>query len=219
MDKLDSYKSKAPAIIGSTTINHEARIRLGLNCSEYCLLDHLTRQEDKGQHADMLTIYINTGFTMAEVEKLFGTLVLKGFARVDNGKYILTKKWEEGFADIENEFDNMFWKIDNKVVWTGTRKKALEYYVKLRKRYSSEFLMTQRNNYFNFLLLQKQLTRFDQQKMMCQVFLNPMTERFNEDYAEYIVQLKNKYGVTDKPKPEPLTREAVNAAYGKNNNK
>lgn len=219
MTKLETYVSKAPVIIGSTTINHEARIRLSLNCSEYCLLDHLSRKTEKGDQADTLTIYINTGFTVKETQILLNSLVLKGFVRIESetGKYSLTTKWEEAFPDIEKEFDNIFWRTDRKVVWTGTKKKALEYYVKTRKKYSAVFLMDQRNNYFNYLKLQKELRNFDQQKMMCQVFLNPANERFLEDYLEYIKELVRKYGKQEEQKIEPITREQVMEAYGKDN--
>jgi hypothetical protein len=220
MTKLETYVSKAPVIIGSTTINHEARIRLSLNCSEYCLLDHLSKKTEKGDQADTLTIYINTGFTVKETQMLLNSLILKGFVRIETeaGKYSLTTKWEEAFPDIEKEFDSNFWRIERKVVWTGTRRKALEYYVKLRKKYSSVFLMDQRNNYFNYLTLQKELRKFDQQRMMCQVFLNPANERFLEDYTEYIEELNKKYGKKEEPTIEPVTRKQVMEAYGKDNN-
>jgi hypothetical protein len=178
----------------------------------------LSRKTEKGDQADTLTIYISTGFTVKETQALLGSLVLKGFVRIDNDKYSLTDKWENAFPDIEKEFDNNFWRVDRKVAWNGTRKKALEYYIRLRHRYSSVFLMDQRNNYFNFLVLQKKLTGFDQQKQMCQVFLNPANERFLEDYLRYIEELKAKYGDPDEPKTEPVTREQVMEAYGKNNN-
>lgn len=219
MGKLETYQSKAPVIIGSTTINHEARVRMALNCSEYCLLDHLARKTEKGDQADALTIYINTGITVKETQAILGNLVLKGFARIDNGKYSLTNKWYEAFPDIEKEFDNNFWRINREVVWTGTKKKALEYYIRLRKRYSSVFLMEQRNNYFNYLKLQKELRKFDQQKVMCQVFLNPANERFLEDYQGYTNELIKKYGKQEEQKTEPISREKVMEAYGKNNNK
>jgi hypothetical protein len=218
MGNLDNYKSKTPAIIGSTTINHSARVRLGLNCSEYVFMDHLSKKNEKGSQADTLTVYISTGFAIGEMEVLFKSLIAKGFILPKGNDFELTMKWEEGFTSIEKEFDNLFWKIEGKVVWTGTRKKALEYYIKLRKSYSAEFLMDQRNKYFNFLELQKNLRKFDQQKVMCQVFLNPSNERYMEDYGDYIEQLYKKYGRPDNVKPEPVTRADIAKAYGKDNN-
>jgi len=220
MTNLQNYKSQAPAVIGSTTINHAARLRLGLNCSEYVLLDHMSRKEDKGSQADTLTVFIQTGFTNEETARLFKSLVGKGFVRLkSNSDFELTTKWEEAFPDMDKEFDAYMWYDNGKVAWTGTKKKAMEYYVKLRKKYSREFLFNQRNNYFEFLRLQKKLRNFDQQRLMCQVFLNPANERFNEDYADYIVQIKARYGDPDEVKPKAITKEEILKQYGKDNNK
>lgn len=218
MTKLDNYKSKPPAIIGSTTINHAARVRLGLNCSEYVMLDHMAKKDEKGGQADTLTVYLNTGFTIDEASRLFRSLIAKGFVMVTGDDFTLTSKWADAFPDIDKEFEACFWTKDGKVAWTGTKKKALEYYYKLRKKYSRDFLVEQRDNYFEFLKLQKKLRNFDQQKLMCQVFLNPANERFNEDYADYIKQLKAHYGDPDAVKPAPITKEDVMNQYGKNNN-
>ena len=220
MGKLDEYTSKSPAITGSTTINHAARVALGLNCSEYVLLDYLARRQEKGEGTDTITVYIRTGLHKEAQGQIIGTLMTKGFLLFDSkqGVYEVTSKWMEAFADIEKEFDNRFWKKDGKVDWTGTRKKALEYYIKIRKRYSLDFLLKQRDNYCEFLKVQKKLKGFDQQKMMCQVFLNPANERYLEDYADYIKQLNEKYGIKEESKPKPITREEVLNQYGKNNN-
>lgn len=227
MDKLQNYKSKPPAIIGSTTINHEARVRLGLNCSEYCLLDFLYRKQLNKEQSDTTSAYISTGFSESEVIAIFKGLIVKSFIYISNGKYELTKKWQEGFANLENEFEEFFWKekvtdsngkITDKVAWTGTKKKAIDYYIRLRKQYSKDFLVSQRDRYFEYLRLQKRLRNFDQQRLMCQVFLNPSTERFLEDYGGYIADLKEKY----EPNPvviKPITREDVLNSYGKDNNK
>lgn len=219
MSKLDSYKSKAPDIVGSTTINHAARVKLGLTCSEYVILDHLFRQETKEKMADTLTTYIKTGFEVQEAHALFNALVIKGFIYINGpDSFELTDKWREAFPDIELEFENCFWLENGKVAWTGTKKKALEHYIRIRQKYSKDFIVTQRTNYFEFLKLQKQLRNFDQQKLMAQVFLNPSTERFCEDYADYNRQLKEKYGNPDKVKPNPISREEVMNQYGKDNN-
>lgn len=219
MGKLDNYTSKAPDIVGSTTINHAARVLMGINCSEYVMLDHIARTDAKGKQADTLSVYIATGFTESEAKRVFDSLVLKGFLHLVGEDFMLTDKWESAFPDLNKEFDQFFWFENLKPAWTGTKKKALEYYAKLRKSYSRDFLHTQRNNYFEFLKLQAQLKKFDQQRMMAQVFLNPSNERYMEDYADYIVQLKAKYGDPNEVKPSPISRDDVMKEYGKDNNK
>jgi hypothetical protein len=216
MASLDSYKSKAPAIVGSTTINHAARVSLGLNCSEYAFLDHMARKQDKGEVADTLSTYIQTGFSPDNQQQILKGLILKGFIIIKGDECIVTSKWMDGFADIEKEFDEFFWKEDGKVAWPGVRKKALEYYIKVRRKYSRDFLSDQRRYYFEYLILEHK-NGFARQKLMAQVFLNPENERYLEDWQKYRNDLKEKLGMNRPAENavKPVTREEVNKAYAK----
>jgi len=226
MTKLSDYKSKPLPIIGSTTINHASRVALQLNCSEYVLLDCLARIQEKGLvlYPDTTDIYLKTGFDLRSQEIILKALMSKAFIIVvtdKNGKprLTVTDKWMNASADIEKEFDAHFWKVNGSVAWTGTRKKSLELYVKLRKKYSKEILVEQRNYYFEYLKLEEK-NGFARQKMMCQVFLNPANERFLEDYKDYANQIRKKLGLLpDTDNTQPITRDDVNKAYGKNSNK
>lgn len=222
MGKLDNYVSKAPDIVGSSTINHAARVKLGLTCSEYCFIDFLHRRDVDA--TETKSIWISLGFGEKEINQLFRNLIVKGFiimdigsGNSDNPKFNFTQKWKEGFANIEQEFNEYFWMENGKVAWTGTKKKAFEYYIKLRKKHSKDFLVNQRDQYFKFLELQKKYRNFDQQRLMCQVFLNPANERYLEDYGDYVNQLKFKYAPSPEIKPKPLTKEDVLNSYGKDN--
>lgn len=215
---IKEYKSKAPDIVGSTTLNHSARVKLGLNCSEYVLMDHISRKNDSGSVVDTLTVYIATGFGFEETKRLLSSLIVKGFLIPKNGDdFDVTFKWHDGFANIDKEFEFKFWTKDGKVQWTGTKKKALEYYVKVRKQYSVDFLVKQRDDYFKFLELQLKYRNFDQQRVMCQVFLNPANERFLENYESYVQQLEEKYAPA-KTEIKPVTKADIMSQYGKNNN-
>lgn len=223
MTKLEEYRSEVPAIIGSSTINHAARVKLGLNCSEYCFVDLIARMQDSGKHIYFDDIHAHLGFNRDESNILMKSLMAKSFIVILSGidgrdaEFKLTSKWAEGFANIDKEFDELFWKKDGKVCWTGTRKKALEYWVRIRKRHTLDFLISQRNKYFEFLELQKKYRGFDQQKVMCQVFLNPANERYLEDYTDYVKQLKATYAPS-KVEVKPVTKEDILKAYGKDNN-
>lgn len=224
MTKLQDYRSGAPRIAGSTTINHEIRVQLQLNCSEYVLLDHLSRKQDKHELADTLSVYIQTGFTEKNQELLFKGLIGKGFIYLEgDNNFTVTDKWYDVFSDIEKEFNQHFWlemdkKGNRKTAWTGTKKKALEYYIKLRKKYSCQYLADQRRYYFEYLKLENQ-RGFDRQRMMGQVFLNPGNERFAEDWKDYCLQLKIKLGIVKKEeKADPITIDIMREAYGKNTN-
>lgn len=228
---MKEFRSSPPKIIGSTTINHEIRIKLGLNCSEYCMLDHLSRKEDKGELADTLSVYIHTGFLEEAQEAILKALMLKAMVAIVSGvdgkgqEIKISQKWFDAFPDLDREFEQ-FWHESVKengkdkvvVAWTGTKKKAIEYWHKLRKKYSFDYMMAQRASYFEYLELEHK-RGFARQRMMCQVFLNPGSERYAEDYADYAKQLRIKLGL-DKPAEstnQPLTVDKVKEAYGKNN--
>ena len=224
MGKLEEYKSKAPDIVGSSTINHAARVRLGLTCSQYCFLDFLHRRQENPSGNQ--SIWINLGFGEREIDQLTKECFQRGFIYAETGidmqnpVMILTSKWFEAFTSAEKEFEE-FWHetVENKrsVAWTGTKKKALEYWVKLRKKHSFDFMMKQRNDYFQFLRLQKKLRKFDQQRLMCQVFLNPANERYMENYEDYVMQLLKHYGDPEQTKIKPVTKEEILSQYGKDN--
>jgi hypothetical protein len=221
MGKLEEYKSKAPDIVGSSTINHAARVKLGLTCSQYCFLDFLHRRQENPTGNQ--SIWINLGFGEREIEQLVRECTQRGYLIIEpetDQKLRLSSKWNDAFTSAEKEFEE-FWHetVDNKrlVAWTGTKKKALEYWVKLRKKHSFDFMMKQRNDYFQFLRLQKKLRKFDQQRLMCQVFLNPANERYMENYEDYVMQLLKHYGDPEQPKIKPVTKEEILSQYGKDN--
>lgn len=218
MGKLEEYKSKAPDIVGSSTINHAARVKLQLTCSQYCFLDFLHRRQENPTGNQ--SIWINLGFGEKEIEQLTRECMQRGYVLLNEKGFVLTSKWNDAFTSAEKEFEE-FWHeiVDNKrlVAWTGTKKKALEYWVKLRKKHSFEFLMKQRNDYFQFLRLQKKLRKFDQQRLMCQVFLNPANERYLENYEDYVMQLLKHYGDPEAPKIKPVTKDDILNQYGKDN--
>lgn len=219
---LENYKSKIP-INGSTTINHEIRVKLGLNCSEYCLLDYVTSKRKCNVSIDSNSINTNLGFNASEQQALFNGLLKKGFVEVSpTGDYLETNKFLDAFPDMEKEFDDNFWyeSVNGKrvVAWTGTKKKALEYYEKLRMKYSLDYFIKQRSDYFEMLQLEYK-RGFARQRMMAQVFLNPMNERFAEDYAESARRIKVQLNLIkeENEKQEALTLDKVKEMYGKNN--
>lgn len=223
MSKISDYRSSPPQITGSSTINHEIRVKLELTCSEYVLIDHMHRKELKGEMADTLSVYINTGFTEQNQTLLIKSLIAKGFLFIEPGqKIVLTSKWADSFSNLDKEFEAFWYEFDDNVkrvvAWTGTKKKALEYWHKLRKKHSFEYLMSQRNAYFEYLKLEHK-RGFARQRMMCQVFLNPGSERYMEDYADYAKQLKIKLGlIKDNGVVENvLTEEKRKEFYAKDN--
>ena len=74
-----------------------------------------------------------------------------------------------------------FWKYK----WTGSKKEAFARFLKVMKTHSFEYLMKQVKDYHKYLHLEKTVRKFDRQKLMASVFLNPAKERFAEPWGEY----------------------------------
>ncbi len=181
-NKIIEMKVKLPSILGSTTINHAARIQLGLNASEYVLMDYIYRCVQKKKEMEVTETYRQTGFATDQQEILLRGLVMKGFVWPDQvSPPKITSKWESAFADMKAEFDNLFWRMNGKVYFPGSNKKAFELYYKLRKQYSRDFLINQRNQYARFLNMQEK-NGFDQAKMMAERWLNPKNENYLIDW-------------------------------------
>jgi hypothetical protein len=221
---LKDYRSGPVKVSGSTTINHSARMQLEISCSEYVFIDALHRIKAKGETLSVEAMYLLTGFNAEEQQKLISLAAQKGFLYPlsdirEVTKINLTSKFGDAFGDREKEFDKFFWKDKSgKTAWPGSRKKALELYIKVRKEYDREYIMRQRDEYFAYLDVVRK-TGFDRQKMMATVFLGPQ-ERFNEDwkaqYDEAFKKLKRNQVEMERREREgirPITEEERRNLY------
>lgn len=213
-----------PLIIGSSTINHGARVNLAMNCSEYCFMDYIYRCVKKNRIINITETFRQTGFTQEQQETLLHHLIAKGFILpIDDEIPRLTTKWESAFADLDREFEELFWKKDDKVVWTGSSKKrANSFYYNLRKKYSREFLIDQRNEYLRYLEAERK-TGFPRRIMAAERWLNPINEYYDVDWkllanereAEFN---KNKEKAESSTKKENLTLEQRKQQYEQDSN-
>jgi hypothetical protein len=219
---LKDFKSEMPKVHGRTTINHEARMQLMINCSEYVFMDWLHRAfQNKMKEPDVIDCYVKTGFTSDQQQRLMKSLIQKGFlSPTDNDSPTMTQKWNSAFADLDKEFDEFFWVKNFKVCWTGSKPIAKKLYVQLRRNVSREFLMHQRNTYFAYLECEAKLG-FARQKMMATVFLGK-AERYNEDWESQLQECRKRLNkITeelDKRKDiKPVSKDEVDKLYGKDN--
>lgn len=191
-NKLESMKVGLPTILGSTIVNHAARIQLRLNASEYILMDYIYRNVQKNRKMDVTETYRQTGFTTEQQGVLLRHLIEKGFIFPENASPPkITSKWETAFTDLEVEFDKLFWRIKGKTFFTGSKKKSFSFYHKLRKKYSREFLIKQRNHYAEYLEMEHK-TGFDRRVMMAERWLNPANENYLIDWKEMADSIKKK---------------------------
>jgi len=169
-------------ILGSTTINHSARVALGLNCSEYVLMDYVYRCVQKKIPIDITDVYQKTGFRNEEQAVLLRNLVGKGFINpIDTPIPQITDKWATAFTDIQMEFEELFWKRNGKVFWTGSKKKSYDFYYKTRKSFSRDFLVGQRDEYARYLELENK-RGFNRRVMMAERWLHPSNAYYDVDW-------------------------------------
>lgn len=216
VEKIMDHLVKFPNIIGSTTINHAARVKLGLNCSEYVLMTFVYHCAKNNKPLITLETYQKTGFEEDAQFQVMRGLVQKGFVLFSpNEVPQVTTKWESAFANIEDEFENLFWKKDCKVIWQGSsRKQALLFYLKTRKKYPRETLVESRNDYVEYLQWEHK-RGFDRQIMGAEKFLNEKNEYYLVDWKTMTADIKAKL---EPPKPEtkpiePLTSELRKKMY------
>lgn len=192
---VDDFKTmvvKKPTILGSTTINHAARIELDLTCSDYVLMDYIYRAIRDKKPLDTLEIYRQTGFEEQAVGVILNNLVLKGFVvneRCNLPK--ITDKWASAFTNLTTEFEELFWRKNGKVFFTGSKKKSYEFYSKLRKKYSKDFLVKQRDAYADYLEMEHK-TGFDRSVMMAERWLHPSNEYYLSDWSSQANLIREK---------------------------
>lgn len=215
-EKLTNHVVKAPSIIGSTTINHAARIELGLNCSEYVLMNYVFHCAKNSIELEITETYRKTGFTEELQLQVMNGLIMKGFVMINpNPIPQITTKWESAFTDIESEFDNLFWKKNGKVIWLGSpRKSALVFYIKLRKKYPKEIIIKAKDDYLEYLELVRK-TGFNRAIMGADKWLNEKNEFYLVDWKESSADVQKEL---DKKKPatqyaEPITSQSRKAGY------
>jgi hypothetical protein len=214
-EKIMDHIVKCPNIIGSTTINHAARVEMSLNCSEYVLMSYVYHCVKNNKPLESIETYIKTGFAEDESLAIIRGLVQKGFVILrDSPIPDITSKWESAFTNIEDEFENQFWKKDGKVVWLGSsRKQSLAFYIKARKRYAKEILIQSRDEYLEYLSWEHK-KGFNRQIMGCEKYLNEKNEYYLVDWKVLSEKIKTELTPKESAKPvEPLTKESRKKMY------
>ncbi len=224
-NKFKDFVSKPLDITGFSTINHNIRLKTGLTCSEYVLLDYIYTIQKKGKIPEMSECYRKTGFNDKEQKLLVQALIKKNMVLIPTSEnqvaFDITEKWTIHFHNINAEFENLFWtmydeeKKRNVVAWPGSKPQANKNYIIVRQNHSLEFLLEQRKQYFEYLKACHE-TGFYRQKMMCSVFLGPQ-ERFLEDWkfqSEEIMKNKKKVELKEgKVNVAPATMKEIEQLY------
>ncbi len=208
-EKITEQKVGRLEINGLTTINHAVRVNLGMNCSEYVLMNYLFQCKKNGTPPEVNHVYRKTGFTLEEQKVVARSLERKGFIAITSDPMpLFTSKWESGFPDVEKEFDQEFWRKDGKVVWlTSSKKASFKFYNELRKVHPKEVIIESRDNYLEYLSWEKR-RGFDRAIMAAERWLNPKNEYFMTDWKAMSEQIKSKF---DKPKAQAVNAQQITA--------
>jgi len=228
-NKINKMKVELPSIFGSTTINHAARVKLHLNASEYIMMDYIYRCVQNKREMEVTETYRQTGLSTEQQGILLRALVMKGFVWPDQvSPPKITSKWESAFANLKAEFDNLFWIKNGKVFFpNSSNKKSFALYHTVRKEYSKEFLIKQRDHYSDFLEMQHK-NGFDQAKMMAERWLNPKNENYLIDWQQLANDVRkkikkvedelNKKGKTPVAKTETVNSKERKTQYEQDSN-
>jgi len=207
--KILDQKVGKPEIIGMTTINHAVRVQLGLNCSEYVLMNYIYQCSKNKTPLEVTDTFRRTGFDVEEQKMVAYSLQRKGFILITEDPIPhITSKWASGFADISIEFENEFWKKDGKSIWfTSSKKASFKFYVEARKNYPKEVIIGARNDYLEYLEWEHK-RGFDRQIMMAERFLNLKNEYFMTDWKMMSEEIKKKL---NPPNVQPKTESQITA--------
>lgn len=228
MSGFKDYKAKKSVrITGSTTINHSIRVKGQLSCMEYVMLVYLDNREKRKEHKDNSHCTAFTGYSTEEQNMLIKLLTERGFLlpfSLNIPYHVTSQKWRDLFLGIEMEFEQ-FWHIEHenedgkkikKAAWTDTKKTAFRVFSTVRKSHDFDYLLKQRNIYFDFLNYTN-LNGFDRRKMGCAVWLNPLNEKFNANWKIQLEEERKKYeetfGKEIKESKQPLSEEDLNSNY------
>ena len=199
---------------GENVIIHSARVKLNLNCTEYCIFDTILSRKKQGKETKFADIENYTAFSPEIIDRSIKNMEEMMLVRTVNNCYQLNKKATEDAFKVNDdklaeEFDR-FWrkKEGDKFInrWPGPRESAIDKFKKARKKYSFDFIISQMNDYFR--LLEHETWR---KPMQATKFLNIKTGQLEEDFRsqwpEHFKQKESKSKILTTQEKENLFNE------------
>jgi hypothetical protein len=177
-------------INGNTTINHQIRAKLSISCDLFVFIDCIHKLSRDSKIVTYEAIYEKTGFDIEQCINFFNLAIMLDLVEPSTNALTVfraTETWIRAFNPEEDEFET-FWKSMEIIVkgqkklisWKGSKHDALMKYTKVRQVESFDYLMKQKESYFNMIA-----NSSFRQVMGCSVFLNPQTKRYMEDWSTY----------------------------------
>lgn len=196
---------------GENIIIHSARIKLGLQCVEFCVLDTILQRKLKNKETSFVDIENHTGFDPFMINESIGRLKELNIVKESNNQFYLNRTLiENAFKEKEDDYErefNIFWKTDDEknVCWPGPKKDAFDKFKFARKKYSFDFIIKQKKNYFK--LLEHETWR---KPMQATKFLNIKSGQIEEDWYS---QWPDHFKKEKDSKSKPLTIEEKEGLY------
>lgn len=188
--KFDDFKTKELIeIYGSTTISHAKRVRMGLTIAEYTVADFVAYANSKRKLVTFEYAYRRIGLSKELLLPILASLRDKEFITIDGSNIRTTEKWDETFRISQQWFEE-FWFYKGKAVWPGSKKEAQAQFEKTCREYEPQYIISCRDAYMDFMAHPDNSYR---KLMGAAVFLNPKTERFNEQWRHQLHNLTGKH--------------------------
>lgn len=167
-----------------SNINHKVRVKLGMTCSEYVLLDYLYDLQLKNKKPSGKIVEKDLGFDKDETEQLLKALVIKELYAQGG---IISDSWKAQFNFAE-EFA-AFWEIFLK---KGNRAKSQINYCKCRRIVDKDVLFDAAERY-----IKSKEGKERQFIKGCESWLNPA-----EKHWEDVITFENVPSTYKAPKKE-----------------
>jgi len=174
-DTMNELKIQAPVLVkGISCIDHKKRIKLGLTCDEYVILETVDSLVLLGKKAYVATIEKEIG--KIEDQLVFAKLNEMGLLLMQNGSYVCGLPWRAQFPH-DDCFETL-WKLFHVAGAKGNKKKALEAYKKAIKTDTMKNITTGAKAY-----IANKISSQSPFIMHLSSFLSPEYQYWRDDYS------------------------------------
>lgn len=183
MDLFNFRSSEPEHVIGSSTIEHGPRVKLGLTCEEYSMVKLILYCIDKNRSFDFARIYRHLGFDESQTDQIVQSLVDKEILVMDEVKgNKIMPVWEQAHTTHYKTTFDEFWKPYRGLSWPGSKKLSAERFSIAAQKFGSRYILHRKHAYMDFLLRPENRWR---KIMNASTFLSVSTEHFNQPWETY----------------------------------
>jgi hypothetical protein len=196
---FEKFLSTTRGIHGKSVINHKVRHRLKLSNDEYVVIDLIHRLSIQNKEFTEGRLLRWIAMKVDEVRPILSSLKSKGLYEVKvvdgEDKFFVSKRYQKAHKiELDDDYE-FFWQKRGDRKWHGSKKAGKELYNKVVARVGSQYINDQKEAYFKYL--NHPSTGF-RSIMNITTFLNLETQRFSENWTEYLEEAIVKESGGDK---------------------